>query len=216
MTAPTTASARSVDPELVQMRATFRRALIGVAAGFVLLAGLIAAFATNRDRPEGAAERWLTAVSDTTRKGVDDDARKEAGERGVAELVGRLIPSDVDFDGKGAFITLEVGQAIADGDRTRVPFEAVLREHAPGTPDAIVATAVLEREDDRWRVVAVDERRTGELLPDEGGPRLSSAPPTLYLGAVAAGIVVAALCSLVVRLLRPPDGDETLGVPPSR
>ena len=56
--------------------------LIGVLAagiGVLLIFGALAiVVASTDDRPEGVAERWLTAVGDLTRKGVHDDAGHRA------------------------------------------------------------------------------------------------------------------------------------------
>ena len=62
-------------------------------------------------RPEGVAENWLTAVGDTTRKGVEADARKRAEKIGGVSI-GEAICCSSDTDGKAAFADLEVGKAV--------------------------------------------------------------------------------------------------------
>ncbi len=54
---------------------------VGIACvlAVIIAAGVgINAANSGHHRPEGAAEHWLAAVSDTTRKGVHDDAVKRA------------------------------------------------------------------------------------------------------------------------------------------
>ena len=81
------------------------------------LGGVIAVANHGHHRPEGAAERWLTAISDTTRKGVRG-RRARPGREARADSPWRapLLPSE-DTNGKGAFPDLEVGKAARSGDR---------------------------------------------------------------------------------------------------
>ena len=56
--------------EAAALKKPFLIGLLATVIGVVIVGGVIAVFATNTDdRPEGVAERWLTAVGDTTRKG---------------------------------------------------------------------------------------------------------------------------------------------------
>jgi len=71
--------------EVERLKRPFRFVLLAVLIAFVVVGGLIAAFGTGKDRPEGAAEHWLADVSDTTRKGVRDDATKRVAEDGRSE-----------------------------------------------------------------------------------------------------------------------------------
>ena len=78
--APAVSSVNETDA----LKRPFLIGVLAVLAVFVVLGVLIAAFGSNADRGEGVAERWLNAVSDTTRKGVKDDARERALERSSA------------------------------------------------------------------------------------------------------------------------------------
>jgi hypothetical protein len=185
----------TVDVELDAMRRPFRWALLGVAIAFVLIGGLIAAFGTGRDRPEGAAEHWLTEVGDLTRKGVAEDAQRYVAEHGGADAVEALLPRE-DTDGKSAFTSLEVGKAISGTGGVRVPFVVELRDDA-GTKTK--GAVLLVRQGDSWHVVAVDQRAPGEKVPSEGGAAIAKAPAGLYGGAVFVGLLVTFACGALLR-----------------
>ncbi len=166
--------------------------LIVCALVFVAFGVLISALNAGHHRPEGAAERWLAAVSDTTRKGVRPDAVERAQKIGPLAIAAPLIPADTDE--KGAFPDLEVGKAIVVGDSARVPY----RLHQRNVDDALSGTIVLSKAGDDWKVNALDSRRTDELVPSEGGSPPSSAPVGLWVAAVIVGLGVTAGASLLV------------------
>ena len=189
-----TAPAR-LDPELQAMRRPFRWALLGVAIAFVLIGGLIAAYGTGRDRPEGAAERWLTEVGDLTRKGVGEDAQRYIVDHGGGDYANALLPRE-DTDGKSAFTSLEVGKAISGATGVRVPFALEVRDDAGTT---VKGTVLLARQRDSWHVLAVDQRAPGEKVPSEGGSAIAKAPAGLYGGAIALGLLVTLACGILLR-----------------
>ena len=178
----------------------FRRGLLAVAIVFALLGGLIAAFGTGANRPEGVAERWLTDVGDTMRDGVSDRAREEAEQIGAVTLAAGLLPEE-DTDGKSAFVDLEVGKAVRDGGLARVPFRLHPRE-GDATGDAVEGTIVLRELDDDdgegWEVVEVAPPVDGQAVPSEGGDPAAEAPVGLFLGGIAVAAVVAIVCSRIV------------------
>jgi hypothetical protein len=153
---------------------------------------VISALNAGHHRPEGAAERWLAAVSDTTRKGVRSDAIERADKVGPVSIAAPLIPADTDD--KSAFPDLEVGKAVVDGDTARVPFQL----HQRDVDDAKQGTIVLGKVGDDWHVTALDGRAPGEQVPSEGGAPPSSAPLGLWLVAVIAGVGVTAGASALV------------------
>jgi hypothetical protein len=180
----------------------FRLGVLAVAIAFVLLGGLVAAFGTGANRPEGVAERWLADVGDTRRDGLRDRARRDAEEVGPLELAEELLPAG-DTQGRSAFVDLEVGKATRVGDRAEVPFRLHQREDGGAGP-AIDGTVVLEQDaDDEWRVVAVDPAVDGVAVPSEGGDPLAEAPPELFVAAFAVAVAVAAVCSVAVRAADP-------------
>jgi hypothetical protein len=172
-------------------RRTFLLSLAGVVIVFAVIGGLIAAFGTGANRPEGVAERWLVAVGDTERKGVRERSRDEAEEVGPVSLAAHLLP-DIDTGGKAAFVDLEVGKAVDASDDVRhVPFRLHQRL-GDDVGDPIEGTVVLTKRGDDWTITAVDGPTPGLKVPSEGGAPAADAPWGLYLGAVA----VASLCTL--------------------
>ena len=114
--------------ETAALKKPFLIGLLATAIGFLVVGGFIAILASNTDdRPEGVAERWLTAVGDLTRKGVHDDAAKRISAHGDASLADPLL-KDVKADGKSAFTSLEVGKARrVDAETVLVPAKLVGR-----------------------------------------------------------------------------------------
>jgi hypothetical protein len=162
----------------------------------VALGGVIALANHGHHRPEGAAERWLTALSDTTRKGVKTDARTRADKLGGVALGASLLPSD-DTRGKAAFPDLEVGKAALGGDQARVPYRLHQRAQHGKNP-LKEGTIVLARSGDGWKVTALDARRPGEKVPSDGGQPPSSAGLGLWLGAIALGVLITGVIIVLV------------------
>jgi hypothetical protein len=165
-------------------------------AAFVLIGVVLVVVNDRPARPEGVAEDWLTAISDTTRKGVGEDATRRAQEIGPLELAADLLPT-ADTDGKSAFEDLEVGKAVqAQNETVRVPFQVHVRD----VKEAKVGTIVLARQPDGgYRVVALDARRAGERVPSEGGDPPSSAPPTVWVAGLLIGLLVTVGCTALIR-----------------
>jgi hypothetical protein len=162
----------------------------------VFLGGLISLFGSTGDRPEGVAERWLTAVGDLTRKGVHDDAVERVSAHGDVAL-GEQLLEGVKADDKSAFTELEVGKARRAGDTALVPAELVGRGYADGVKR--VQLLVLQRGGDSWRVVELRPADTTLKVPSSGGDVASKAPVTLYAIALVIGVGVAAAASALVR-----------------
>jgi hypothetical protein len=185
-----------VSEPITQLRRQFAVAIVAALAVMIGLGGVIAIANHGHHRPEGAAERWLSAVSDTTRKGVRADARDRAEKLGPVALALPLLPAD-DTKGKGAFPDLEVGKARLSGAQARVPYR--LHQRAlHGKNPVREGTIVLQRAGTGWHVTALDARQPGERVPSDGGRPPSSAGLGLWLGAVALGIVVTLLVTLLV------------------
>lgn len=176
----------------------FRIGVLCVLALFLALGGLLAAFGSTANRPEGVTERWLTAVGDTRRDGVKDQARADVEEVGSYALAEHLLPKG-STDGRAAFIDLEVGKATTDADGTTVPFR--LHQRIDGSAgDAIDGTVHLEKDaDDHWRITEVSGPIAGIDVPSEGGRPAAEAPMGLFLGALGVSIVMVVLCSIAVK-----------------
>jgi hypothetical protein len=172
-----------------------------VLAAFVGIGFLINAVNSGTHRPEGTAERWLSAVSDTTRNGVRADGRHRAAELGPHVPYELLLPA-AGTGGKAAFNDLEVGRAVRAGDVLLVPF--VLHQHADsGTGAKVAKSAQLRQQPDgRWLVVGYTSRVFGEKVPSEGGDPPSKAPLRDWVGAMLLGVLLTAgAVSFSARLL---------------
>jgi hypothetical protein len=175
----------------------FRLGVLAVACLFVAVGGVLAAFGSGEDRPEGVAERWLVDVGDTMRKGVEEGARKDAEEVGPVALVEDLLPKDTD--GRAAFVDLEVGKAVDRADGTRVPFRLHQRIDGDAGP-AIDGTIVLQRDgDDGWRITEVTGPTEGLEVPSEGGRPAAEAGLGLFAGALGVAVLGAVGASLAVK-----------------
>ncbi|MEY2454710.1 MAG: hypothetical protein QOD92_4284 [Acidimicrobiaceae bacterium] len=162
----------------------------------VFLGGLIALYGSTDDRPEGVAERWLTAVGELTRKGVHDDAVDRVTAHGDLALGGQLLEG-VKADDKSAFTTLEVGKARREGDSALVPIELVGRGYDDGV--SRLQLLVLHRSGDSWRVIELRSPDPTLRVPSEGGDVAAKAPVALYLAALVIGAGIAAAASALVR-----------------
>ena len=172
---------------------TFVIGLVACGVVFLAIGGAIRAANAGHHRPEGAAERWLAAVSDTTRKGVRDDAVERADKIGPIAIAEPLL-TGLDTEDKGAFPDLEVGKAAVEGATARVPY----RLHQRNVDDPKLGTIVLTKQGDDWHVSGLDNRRPSEEVPSEGGPPPSSAAGGLWVAAILAGLAVTAGASLLV------------------
>ena len=186
-----------VDTELQSLRRSFPRVLLAVAIAFVLLGGVIAAFATGADRPEGAAEKWLNDVSDTTRKGVQHDAATRAAEHGDPSLVAMVIPQGFDAHDKAAFTDIEVGAATRTADGYAVPYRVRLRD---AKADERGTLAIIKARDE-WYVQGIGSAELAGKVPSEGGPKVASAPVAVYVGALVVGLFVTLAISALNRRL---------------
>ena len=186
--------------EIEALKRPFRLGVLAVAIGFVLVGGLIAAFGSGQDRPEGAAERWLTHVSDTTRKGVGEDSKKEVAKDGDPLLADFLIGANADKDGKSTFTAIEVGQARrTDASRVEVPVLLAYRSDA----ESFEGVLVLQKQADDWKVTEAKTLDPTLRVPSEGGKPVANASLGLYAGAGLFGLLVTAGLSAVVRRAGP-------------
>jgi hypothetical protein len=186
------------DVELVELKRSFPRVLLGVAIAFVLIGGLIAAFGSSADRSEGAAERFLTDVGDTTRKGVQTDARDRAEKIGPLAVADQILPPGTNTDDKAAFTSIEVGAAVTR-DVVYVPFRVRIRD----AKDDIHGALAMTKTADGWRVTALADRSVAGKVPSEGGAAIAKASLPLYGGAVVVGLLITIGVSLLVRRLGP-------------
>jgi len=171
--------------------------LIGVLASAIvvlLLSGVIAVFSSVDDRPEGVAERWLTAVGDLTRKGVHDDAVDRVQAHGDVAL-GEQLLTGIDADDKSAFTGLEVGKARRTGDTALVPAQLVGR----GDDTKRSQLLVLHRAGDSWRIVELRSADPSLKVPSDGGDVASKAAFGVYAVALVVGIGIAVAASALVR-----------------
>lgn len=192
---------------------SFVKGLLACAAVVIAMAGGIFWLSHGRSRPEGVAEKWLTAVGDTTRKGVEADASKRAEKIGPLELADRRLLDD-DTDGKTAFADIEVGKAVRsvadDATTVKVAFRVhTRRNHAKDLVEVNGAATLVKTSGD-WHVTAVDLVRdlhtdgatvlTGiPALPSDGGPPPSSAPWSLWIGALGGSALIGVICTGLIK-----------------
>ena len=182
--------------ETAALKRPFLVGVLACAILFVLIGGVIALAATNTDdRPEGVAERWLTAVGDLTRDGVHADALERVTAHGDVAFAPQFI-GGVHADGKSAFTALEVGKARRDGVGALVPAQYVAR----GSDDKHDVLMVLAPDKDSWRVVEVRPQDPTLKVPSDGGDPAAKAPLGLYAVGLLVGVGVAAGASYLVRL----------------
>jgi len=171
-------------------RSTFATIIVIVLVVIGGLGLLIHFVNAGHHRPEGAAERWLAAVGDTGRRGVNRDARDRAERIGPVAVATPLLPATRD-PRRSQFDDLEVGKAIREGvGAARVPFRLHPRP-ASGSGPLKRGTLLLRRSGDTWHVVGLDARRPDEKVRSEGGPPASKAPIGLWIGAICLGLVLA-------------------------
>jgi hypothetical protein len=195
-TASTTTTRAQAQDSDHRLRRTFAIGLVICLLAVAALGVVIKVGGTGVHRPEGAAERWLNAVGDTTRNGVRSDARQRASKIGPLSLASPLLPADTG--GRRAFPDLEVGKARTTGDEARVPYR--LHQYAAtGAAPERNGVVILQRKGDEWHVTALADRHPGERVPSEGGDPPSRAPLGIWLAALAGGLVVTTGASLLVR-----------------
>lgn len=190
------------DGDYAKLRRGFTIGIVVTLAVMVLVGVVIRLANAGHHRPEGAAERWLTALGDTTRKGVKDDAVERVNKIGPIAVGRPLLPKD-GTDGKAAFPDLEVGKARVTGATARVPYR--LHQYAKEGDEPVRAgVVVLEKQpDDRWRVRALAARTATEKVPIEGGAPPSSAPLGLWIGGAVFGLLLTIGMSALIRWATP-------------
>ena len=183
------------------LRDGFVKGLLGAACGILVFVGLIGIANHGHHRPEGVAEHWLDAVSDTTRKGVEVDARKRAAKLGSLDVARPLLPGAGVPGRKSAFTDLEVGKAVKlAADRVGVPF-LLHQRVASGKEPTRSGTIVLDRTPGTgsgWRVDGVTLGERVGKVPSQGGPPPSRAPAGLWIGALVAGLAITGICAGLV------------------
>ncbi len=161
----------------------------------------------GHNRPEGIAEDWLTAIGETTRKGVEADSTRRADEIGAPELARPILhPHAEEIDRKAGFRDLEVGKAVrvteTDPDTVRVGFRVHARRPRDKTV-TIEGVLTMQREADEWHVVALDQidpvQAGVPALPSNGGPPPSSAPWSLWIGGVVGSALIGVVTTALVR-----------------
>ncbi len=191
---------------------------VGIAACVAVMVAIgvvIAVLNAGHNRPEGVAEDWLTAVGDTVRRGVEDDARERSEKIGPLSLVDRRLVQP-NPKRKSALPDLEVGKAVpilsAPTESVRVRFGAHTRRGEDEVEVGGVMT--LAKSGDEWHVTALavvgDEATDGEPasvvlaglpeLPSDGGPPPSSAPNSLWVGGLVGAVIIGAICAALVKL----------------
>jgi MFS family permease len=160
-----------------------------VLIGVVVVLGVIGLGGVTR-RPEGAAERYLQAVSSR------EQVRKFGSPLVAQQLFGRTK--------KDAFSHIEVGRVLRLASLDHVPF----RVEFDDSDRTVAATLLLQTkpgtDPPEWTVVGFAPRVPSgiEKTPSEGGRAPAGAPFVAWPIAVAAIVALTALSELVLRALR--------------
>jgi hypothetical protein len=176
---------------------TFVKVLVILLAVIAGLGLLIHTLNGAHHRPEGIAEHWLSAIGDTGRRGVSADARRRAEKIGPLSIATPLLPAGPHDHRLSYFSGLEVGKARVAGV-ARVPFR-LHQQLDSGSSPARKGTLVLNKSGHSWKVASLDARHAGELVASEGGPPPSRAPISVWIGALALGLVLAVLSNFITR-----------------
>ena len=177
------------------MHRTFTKGIVVVLVVVVQLGVVIHLLNDGHRRPEGVAERWLTAISDSGRDGVRADAVERAERIGPVAIARPLVPANADGD-HALFSDLEVGRATVSGRTARVPYRVHQRDADEVSGEVALARATADGD---WRVTRLTtEPLAGDVLPSEGGPPPSSAPVSLWVLAAAIGVAITAFGALLV------------------
>jgi len=189
---------------------SFIKGIVVCIAITMVLSGALFLLNQGHSRPEGVAENWLTAIGDTTRKGVEADATKRADKIGAPELAIRVLEPHAELiKRKTGFDDLEVGKATpverrGVGSSVRVAFRVhALRPNDKTEKVSGVLTLVRPGRDKAWMVTALDvvDPKTAGVpdLPSDGGPPPSSAPVSLWFGALAGAAFIGLITTALVK-----------------
>ncbi|HVE91187.1 MAG TPA: MFS transporter [Actinomycetota bacterium] len=147
-------------------------------------------------RPEGAAERFLQAVS----SGDEEDVRRY-GSRRIAGFGSPPAGED------SVFSSIEVGASEDAQDGSAVPFRVGRHDEKPLTGEL----AVRKTQAGEWRVVALAPGPVTGRVPSQGGPSAAESPLMQWVAAVAAACVLTALLEVLQRRLSRTSGEA---IPP--
>ena len=180
--------------ETAALRRPFLIGLLAIAIVLLLVTGVLAVFSSVDDRPEGLAERWLTAAGDLTRNGVHDDAADRVKAHGDLALAEQLV-GGVHADGK----TIQIRP---DGTG-RSEVAAATGQPKPAAAGAPIVTV----KDEAIHAADADGKNSRKVspadptlkVPSDGGDVASKAPLGLYAVALLIGVGIAVAASALVR-----------------
>lgn len=170
-----------------------RPRVVAVAVTLAVAAGLVASLVAAGDRvrrPEGAAERYLHALSNA----------RDVGAWGEPDLGSELTGFEADDD--TLFATIEVGRAALDGQTATIPAR-IVRNDAEGTDVSLELTARRAREGSPpgWRVVALRPVASA-AVPSAGGAQPARVASVVWPAVALAALALAAAADILVTRLR--------------
>lgn len=175
--------------------------LLGVAAGIAIVGLVVGGLQAANDvvrRPEGAAERFLRAVSDSEEGTIE--------EYGTSELGAFLTDFEREDEDEDFFLASEVGRSLDDTDdgTARVPFRVVLQdgEDTERYGTLLATQASGDEEPAPWDVVALEGELTqvpegapdppiADQVPSGGGPEPATAAMQTWLVVIALAVGLA-------------------------
>lgn len=166
-------------------------ALVVAGVAVAAIAVVVALGSSEVRRPEGAAERFLHAISD---RNAGQTARW--GDGAVASELERLGSTDTP-----RFSTIEVGRATAGATTARVPARVVANDARAAEQFLTMTARRVAGSPTFWRVVAAEPVTTA-ATPSTGGARPARAHPFLWLAGSLAVATVGAGADRLVRRMR--------------
>ena len=185
------------------------RIALGVLIGVMLVAavgGVLRELGDRVRRPEGAAERFLKAVSES-----EDGEIDRYGEAAVSRDLTAFTRSDPDED---FFRHIEVGRHADDeqpGAAVRVPYRVIRRDEGKTEHTGFLLVAEQPGDEPRgWKVVGDEPSAAARsLVPSQGGKEPASASGRAWLLAPLLALGIITVLEVLLRALRPPVARDT-------
>lgn len=164
-------------------------------AAAIVAGGLLLVSCSVSPRPEGILERWF--------REIDQGRVAEVDDFGDPSLVDAILSEEPEEDEDDVLGAMEFGEAEVDGDRARVPFRVELNKGGEAA-----GIAEMERDGQRWTILAISEPDASLRVPSEGGERPGGITPFFWAVALSIALGLTLITVIVMRLF---GGDKPAG-----